>query len=166
MQVTFKGTPVQTSGQLPKVGTKAPDFKLIKTDLQEVHLKDFANKTIIMNIFLSIDTSVCAESVKHFNKLISNMENVVALCISLDLPFTQERYCAAQGLNNVMPLSAFRSPEFGKDYGVALTSGPLVHLLSRAVVVIDPTGKVIYTEQVPELTHEPNYEAVLKSIKK
>ena len=160
-QVTLQGKPVQTVGNLPAVGMEAPSFKLVKIDLSDVDLQDFSGKNIILNIFLSLDTSVCAASVRRFNKEASESPDTVVLCISADLPFAHQRFCELEGLNDVMPLSVFRSPEFGRDYGVTFSSGPLVGLLSRAIVIIDKSGKVTYTEQVPEITQEPDYDAAL-----
>ena len=160
-EITLKGSPVQTAGSLPSVGMLAPSFKLVKTDLSEADLKDFAGKNIILNIFLSLDTSVCAASVRRFNMEASESPNTVVLCISADLPYAHKRFCETEGLNNVIPLSVFRSPEFGRDYGVTFTSGPLSGLLSRAVVIIDKSGLVAYAEQVPEITREPDYDAAL-----
>jgi thiol peroxidase len=163
-EITLQGNPVQTIGSLPAVGTAAPPFKLVKTDLSEADLQDFAGKNIILNIFPSLDTSVCAASVRRFNKEGSESPNTVVLCISADLPFAHKRFCEAEDLNDVIPLSVFRSPEFGRDYGVTFTSGPLTGLLSRAVVIIDQTGKVVYTEQVPEIGQEPDYDAALLAL--
>jgi thiol peroxidase len=160
-KITFKGTPIDTIGDLPKVGQKAPGFTLTKRDLSETSLDDFTGKRIVLNIFPSIDTQVCATSVRRFNVEASKLENSVVLCVSADLPFAHERFCGAEGIEDVLSLSCFRSEAFGKDYGVKITSGPLAGLLSRAVVIIDDSGKVIYTEQVPEIVHEPNYEAAL-----
>ncbi len=160
-EITLQGNPVQTAGHLPALGMLAPSIKLVKTDLSEAGLKDFVGKNIILNIFASLDTSVCAASVRRFNKEASESPNTVVLCISADLPFAHKRFCETEGLNNVIPLSVFRSPEFGRDYGVTFTSGPLSGLLSRAVVIIDTSGKVAYTEQIPEFTHEPDYDAAL-----
>ena len=160
-EITLQGTPVQTGGRLPVIGMLAPSFRLVKTDLSQAGLHDFAGKNIILNIFASLDTSVCAASVRRFNKEASESPNTVVLCISADLPFAHKRFCETEGLNNVIPLSVFRSPEFGRDYGVTFTSGPLSGLLSRAVIIIDTSGKVAYTEQVPEFTHEPDYDAAL-----
>lgn len=162
-QITLEGKPCQTVGALPGKGTPAPAFNLTATDLSEKSPQDFSGKTLVLNIFPSIDTSVCATSVRRFNQEASAMANTVVLCISVDLPFAQERFCAAEGLDNVVPLSAFRS-DFGRDYGVAIADGPLAGLLSRAVVIIDAQGKVIYTEQVPEITQEPDYQAALKAL--
>jgi thiol peroxidase len=160
-EITLQGNPVQTAGCLPAVGMLAPSIKLVKTDLSEAGLQDFVGKNIILNIFASLDTSVCAASVRRFNKEASESPNTVVLCVSADLPFAHKRFCETEGLNNVIPLSVFRSPEFGRDYGVTFTSGPLSGLLSRAVVIIDTSGKVAYTEQIPEFTHEPDYDAAL-----
>jgi len=161
--VTVNGDPIETCGELPAVGSQAPDFTLVKSDMSEVRLSDLAGKKVILNIFLSLDTDVCANSVRHFNEAASQLDNTVVLCISADLPFAHARFCGAEGLDNVVTASVFRNPEFGKDYGVTITTGP-AGLLSRSVVVIDESGKVIYTEQVPETTHEPNYEAALKAL--
>jgi len=163
-QITLQGNPVQTIGNLPAVGMLAPSFKLVKTDLSEASLQDFAGKNIILNIFPSLDTSVCAASVRRFNKEASESPDTVVLCISADLPFAHKRFCEAEGLNDVIPLSVFRSPEFGRDYGVSFTSGPLSGLLSRAVVIIDKSGTVAYTEQVPEIGQEPDYDAALLTL--
>ena len=160
MKITFKGSPVNTIANLPAKGTTAPDFTLVKTDLSNLSLKDLIGKNIVLNIFVSIDTSVCASSARKFNEALSKMKDTVVLCVSMDLPFALQRFCAAEGLKNVIPVSAFRS-DFGKNYGVTLIDGPLANLLSRAIVVIDSNQKVIYTEQVSEITEEPNYEAVI-----
>ncbi|WP_340677023.1 thiol peroxidase [Paraglaciecola sp.] len=155
--VTLKGNAFQTAGNLPSVGQKAPDFKLVKTDLSEISLKDFAGSRLILNIFPSVDTGVCATSVRTFNKKASELKNTKILCVSADLPFAAARFCGAEGIDNVTTGSSFRS-DFGKAYGVDFVSGPLAGLLSRSVVVIDEQGVVLYTEQVAETTEEPNYE--------
>jgi thiol peroxidase len=160
-QITLQGNPVQTIGSLPAVGMPAPSFELVKSDLTEANLQDFGGKNIILNIFPSLDTSVCAASVRRFNKEAGEAPDTVVLCISADLPFAHKRFCEAEGLNDVIPLSVFRSPEFGRDYGVTFTSGALIGLLSRAVVIIDRSGKVAYTEQIPEIGQEPDYDAAL-----
>lgn len=129
-------------------------------------MQDFAGKNIILNIFPSLDTSVCAASVRRFNKEAGESPDTVVLCISADLPFAHQRFCEVEGLNDVIPLSVFRSPEFGRDYGVTITSGPLAGLMSRAVVIIDKSGEVAYTEQVPEITQEPDYDASLLALSK
>lgn len=155
----FKGSPVQTNGELPKVGTKAPDFKLVKGDLSEVTLADFAGKKLILNIFPSIDTGVCATSVRNFNKVASE-SGIPVLCVSKDLPFASSRFCGAEGLNDVITASDFRYNNFATDYGVLMTDGPLSGLCARAVVVLDENGVVTYTELVPEITQEPQYNVI------
>jgi len=154
--VTLKGNAFQTAGDLPAVGKKAPDFKLVKTDLSEVSLKDFAGSRLILNIFPSVDTGVCATSIRTFNKKASELKNTKILCVSADLPFAAARFCGAEGIENVTTGSSFRS-DFGNNYGASFVSGPLTGLLSRSVVVIDEQGKVLYTEQVAETTEEPDY---------
>jgi len=162
--ITLKGTPIETIGDLPQVGETAPGFRLTKRDLSETNFNDFVGKRIVLNIFPSIDTPVCATSVRRFNVEASKLENSVVLCVSADLPFAHERFCGAEGIDDVLSVSSFRSEAFGKDYGVEITSGPLAGLLSRAIVIIDESGKVIYTEQVPEVAQEPNYEAALTAL--
>ena len=163
-QITLKGNPIQTIGELPAVGAKAPSFILTGTDLSDANLGDFAGKTVVLNIFPSIDTAVCAASVRRFNAEASCLDNTVVLCISADLPFAHGRFCEVEGLEDVVPLSSFRAPEFGQEYGLAITTGPLQGLLSRAIVIVDPSGQVAYTEQVPEITQEPDYEAALRAL--
>ena len=160
-KITLKGNPVDTIGELPKVGTKAPDFKLVKDDLSVKTLADYKGLRLVLNIFPSIDTGTCAASVRHFNAKASGLDNTAVLCISKDLPFAQARFCGAEGLEDVHNLSDFRTGSFGKDYGVEITSGPLAGLESRAVVVVDTDRTVIYTEQVGEIVVEPNYDAAL-----
>jgi len=162
--ITLKGNPVSTSGDLPAVGSPAPAFAAVKTDLSKCTLSDLTGKKVVLNIFPSIDTGVCAASTRRFNEAAQALENTVVLCVSVDLPFALGRFCGAEGLENVVPVSVFRNPEFGSGYGVTITNGPLAGLLSRAVVVIDAAGKVVYTEQVPEITQEPDYEAALAAI--
>lgn len=164
-QITLKGNPVNTCGNLPAVGSKIADFKLTKTDLSDVSLADYAGKTLVLNIFPSIDTGVCAASVRHFNQDVSKLDNAAVLCISRDLPFAHARFCGAEGIENVDSLSELRELGFGEAYGVRMTDGPLAGLLSRAVVVVGADGTVKYTEQVPEITQEPNYEAALAAAK-
>lgn len=165
--ITFKGNPVHTSGDLPKVGSKALDFCLTNAGLADVSLADYAGKRIVMNIFPSIDTGICAMSVRRFNQEVEKLENTVVLCISADLPFAASRFCGAEGLGNVVTLSELRSPRnFGETYGLRMVDGPLAGLMSRAVVVLDETGTVIYTEQVPEIAQEPNYEPVVAILSK
>jgi thiol peroxidase len=155
--ITLGGNPITTIGTLPAVGSKALDFELVKTDLSSVKLNDFAGKKIILNIFPSIDTGTCAASVRKFNAMANELENTVILCVSRDLPFAQKRFCGAEGLENVHPVSDFKIGKFGDDYGLTITSGPLSGLHSRAVVVIDENGNITYTEQIPEIADEPNY---------
>ena len=162
--ITLKGNPVSTVGELPAVGSDAPAFSALKTDLSECALSDLAGKKVVLNIFPSIDTGVCAASTHRFNKEAGALDNTVVVCVSVDLPFALGRFCGAEGLGDVVPVSAFRNPEFGQGYGVTIADGPLKGLLSRAVVVIDEAGKVAYTEQVPEITQEPNYEAALAAL--
>jgi len=159
--VTFKGTPVSIAGDLPPQGAKAPSFRLVGADLSEVSLSSFAGKWVVLNIFPSIDTPVCATSVKRFNEEAAALDDTVVLCISVDLPFAQGRFCGAEGLENVKPLSAFRDHTFGQDYGVLITDGPLAGLFARGVVVLDGTGVVVYRELVPEIAQEPDYAAAL-----
>ena len=164
-KIHLKGESLSTCGNLPAAGTDAPDFRLTKTDLSEITLKDLKGKRVVLNIFPSIDTAVCAASVRRFNAEASQLENTVVVCVSMDLPFAHERFCGAEGLNDVVSVSDFRTGAFGKDYGVKIDDGPLAGLLSRAVVLVDEDGKVIYTEQVPEITQEPDYEAALAVLK-
>ncbi|TCD47309.1 thiol peroxidase [Chlorobium sp. N1] len=162
--ITLKGNTIHTSGSLPAVGSEAPFFCLVRTDLSEAGPADFAGKRMVLNIFPSLDTAVCAASVRRFNQEASSLDNTVVLCISADLPFAHNRFCEVEGLKDVIPLSVFRSPEFGAEYGVAITDGPLKGLLSRAVVVVDADGRVAYSEQVPEIVQEPDYAAALKAL--
>jgi thiol peroxidase len=163
--VTFKGQPISVDGQFPAVGSKAPAFTLVGGDLSDVALSSYAGKRKVLNIFPSVDTSVCATSVRRFNELSSQLENTVVLCISADLPFAQARFCGAEGLDKVSNLSLMRGHQFLNDYGVAITSGPLAGLAARAVLVLDEHDKVIHAELVDELTHEPNYDAALAVLK-
>ena len=162
--ITLGGNPINTNGELPKVGSNAPQFQLVKTDLSEVTLADFAGSRLVLNIFPSIDTGTCAASVRHFNESASKLENTKVLCISRDLPFAQKRFCGAEGLENVVNLSDFKSGSFGKNYGLEMTDGPLNALHSRVVIVLDENGVVKYSEQVAEIADEPNYEAALASL--
>ncbi|WP_396193279.1 thiol peroxidase [Flavobacterium sp.] len=162
--ITLGGNPINTNGELPKVGSNAPQFQLVKTDLSEVTLADFAGSRLVLNIFPSIDTGTCAASVRHFNESASKLENTKVLCISRDLPFAQKRFCGAEGLENVVNLSDFKSGSFGKEYGLEMTDGPLNALHSRVVIVLDENGVVKYSEQVAEIADEPNYEAALASL--
>lgn len=162
--ITLGGNPINTNGELPKTGSNAPEFQLVKNDLSLASLADFAGSKLVLNIFPSIDTGTCAASVRHFNQSASQLENTKVLCISRDLPFAQKRFCGAEGLENVINLSDFKSGSFGKNYGLEIVDGPLAGLHSRAVIVIDEKGKVIYTEQVPEIADEPNYDAALATL--
>lgn len=163
-QITLKGNPINTVGELPQVGTQAKDFQLVKTDLSVSSLADYKGSRIVLNIFPSIDTSTCATSVRKFNEKASSLENTKVLCISRDLPFAQNRFCGAEGLENVVNLSDFKDNSFGNSYGLSIVDGPLAGLHSRAVIVLDENGVVKYTELVPEIVDEPNYEAALASL--
>lgn len=163
-KITFKGNEIHTNGTLPIVGVEAPNFKGVKNDLSELSLNDLKGKKVILNIFPSLDTSVCATSVRKFNQKAASLPNTVVLAISKDLPFAQGRFCTTEGITNVVPLSAFRCDCFENEYGVLMTDGPLKGLFARSVVVIDGNGKVVYTELVPEITQEPNYEAAIASL--
>lgn len=162
--ITLKGNAINTVGNLPKVGTKAPEFTLTAVDLSQKRNSDFAGKKLILNIFPSIDTGTCATSVREFNKKASELENTTVLCISKDLPFAQARFCGAEGIEKVVMLSDFTTGSFGKDYELEIVNGPLAHLHSRAIVIINENGNVAYTEQVSEIVDEPNYDAALKAI--
>jgi thiol peroxidase len=162
--ITLKGNPINTIGNLPKVGSKASEFSLKTVALATNSLSDFIGKNVVLNIFPSVDTGTCATSVREFNKQAAELENTVVLCISKDLPFAQARFCGAEGIENVVMLSDFANGSFGKDYGLEITNGPLANLHSRAVIVIDTNGKVIHTEQVSDIVDEPNYEAALNAI--
>jgi thiol peroxidase len=164
-KITLKGTPINTIGNLPETGTRAPDFTLTKTDLSDLSLKDYSGKRIILNIFPSLDTDVCANSVRHFNVAAEKLSNTVVLCVSRDLPFAHKRFCTTEGLENVISASELRDSRFGEDYGVRIIDGPLAGLFARAVIIIDESGKIIYTEQVPEITQEPDYKTALNNLK-
>ena len=159
--ITLGGNPIHTSGELPKIGTKLADFKLVKNDLSIATLTDFAGKKLVLNIFPSIDTGTCATSVRKFNERAAQLENTSVLCISRDLPFAQKRFCGAEGIENVINLSDFQEGSFGKTNGLEIIDGPLAGLNSRAIIVVDENGTIIHTEQVPEIASEPNYEAAL-----
>jgi thiol peroxidase len=163
-KVAFKGQPVQVDGTFPAVGQAAPAFSLVGKDLADVSLADFAGKRKVLNIFPSVDTGVCAASVRRFNELAGRLDNTVVLCISADLPFAQARFCGAEGLDHVVMLSLMRGREFLRDYGVALAEGPLAGVAARAVVVLDAQDKVVHAQLVDEITHEPDYEAALKAL--
>lgn len=156
---------VHTNGLMPKVGTAAPDFEMTKNDMTDVKLSDFLGKRVILNIFPSVDTGVCAASVRHFNQEAANLNNTVVLCLSKDLPFAQKRFCGAEGIDNAITVSAFRSSSFDQNYGMVLTDSPMKGLLARGVIVIDEKGNIVYTELVPDISHEPNYDAALALLK-
>lgn len=162
--VTLKGNAINTNGQLPAKGSAAPDFKLVNIDLADVSLKDFGGKTVVLNIFPSIDTPVCAASVRRFNSELSKLGGAVVLCASADLPFAHKRFCGAEGLDRVSSVSDIRDKDFGNRYGVKIVDGPLAGLLARAVVVIKD-GKVAYSQLVPEITQEPDYDAAIAAAK-
>ena len=166
MTTTFKGTPIRLEGHFPQAGETAPDFYLAKNDLSDFSLKDGKGQYLILNIFPSLDTGVCATTVRRFNQMAASLPGAMVLCISKDLPFAQNRFCAAEGIEHTLLLSDFRyTSRFGEEYGVLITNGPMRGLLARAVVIIDPEGKVVYSELVNEVTREPNYDAALKAVK-
>lgn len=164
-QVTLKGNPIHTSGELPTVGHACPPFTLTRTDLRPLSLVDLEGQRVVLNIFPSLDTPTCAASVRTFNRRASEAPHTRVLCVSQDLPFAQSRFCGAEGLDFVLPVSAFRSPEFGQAFGVTLVDGPLRGLLARALVVLDAHGTVVHTELVPEIAQEPDYETALDILK-
>lgn len=159
--IKFKGNPVHTAGELPRIGSKLPDFKLTKGDLSDVGLADFRGTVLILNIVPSLDTGVCAASARAFNQKIKELRGALVLTISRDLPFAQKRFCEAEGIDTVITLSELRTRTFGGSYGVEMTDGPMAGLLSRAVVVADAAGSVLYVEQVPEIAQEPDYAKAL-----
>lgn len=163
-ETAFKGSTVHTSGSLPQVGEQAPGFTLTSQELEEKSLSDFGGKRKILNIVPSLDTGVCAASAKTFEGRASDLQNAVVITISKDLPFAQQRFCQAEGIDNVITLSAFRSPEFGQDYGVEQVDGPLRGLLARAVLVLDENDKVLYRQLVPEIAEEPDYDAAVRAL--
>ncbi len=162
--ITLKGEPIHTAGSLPSTGNQAPDFTLTGTDLAEYNLSSFQSGNIVMNIFPSLDTSVCSATVREFNQRAAEISKGSVLCISMDLPFAQQRFCGAEGIERVTMLSAFRHPEFGEAYGVKITDGPIAGLLARSVLVVDANGTVKHSELVPEIAQEPDYDAALKSM--
>ncbi|HET9552789.1 MAG TPA: thiol peroxidase [Anaeromyxobacteraceae bacterium] len=163
-KITLGGNPIHTSGELPAVGTKAPDFKLTAGDLKDLSLADFKGKKKVLNIVPSLDTPTCATSTRKFNAEAGKLPNVAVLVVSADLPFASKRFCTTEGLANVTPLSTFRSG-FAKEWGIALVDGPLAGVTGRAVVVLDESDKVVYEELVPEIKQEPNYEAALAALR-
>lgn len=164
-QFTLQGNPFETVGELPGIGTAAPGFTLTKVDLSDLSLDEFKGKNVLLNIFPSIDTGVCAMSVRKFNAEASSLDNTAVLCVSMDLPFALGRFCGAEGLDDVVPVSAFRAGGFGDAYGVKIANGPLAGLFARSVVIIDTEGKVKYTQLAPETGQEPDYEAALAALK-
>lgn len=160
-KITLKGNPVNTSGALPAKGSKAPDFTLVKSDLTNLSLSELKGKKLILNIFVSLDTSVCANSVRKFNQLAAGKANTMVLGISKDLPYAHRRFCTTEGIANVVTLSGFRDSGFGKAYGVNIIDGAMTGLYARSIVVVDETGKIAYTQLVPEITQEPDYDAAL-----
>jgi len=163
--ITLRGTEIHTNGELPAVGSAAPDFSLTKGDLGDVSLADYAGKRILLNIVPSLDTPTCATSTRKFNEEASQVEGAAILVIAADLPFAMGRFCTTEGIENVAPLSLMRSRKFAKDYGVLITDGPLAGITARAIVVIDADGKVAYTEMVPEIAQEPDYDAALAALR-
>jgi thioredoxin-dependent peroxiredoxin len=163
--ITLQGHPINAIGELPPVGSPAPTFTLTKTDLSDASLSDYAGKRVILNIFPSLDTPICAMSVRRFNTEANNLVNTSVLCISRDLPFAQARFCGAEGLENVLTLSDFHATSFGRDYGVLITDSPLRDLFCRALIVIDEEGRVIHSQLVPEIAQEPDYDQALAALK-
>ncbi len=163
-EITLKGDPIHTSGNLPEVGSSAPGFTLVAADLSEKSLGDYAGKSVVLNIFPSVDTPVCAASVRAFNEKAAGRDDTVVLCISADLPFAASRFCGAEGLEGVETLSTFRSAQFGNDYGMTIVDGALAGVLGRAIVVVNGKGQVTYTELVPEIAQEPDYDGALAAI--
>ena len=161
--ITLGGTPTTTIGELPEIGSLAPSFIGARSDLSTFKSSELDGKNIIINIFASIDTGICADSTRKFNEKVSTLDNTVVVCVSMDLPFALERVCGGENLNNIIPVSVFRST-FGQDFGVTILDGAFQGLLSRSVVVINTSGTVIYTEQVPEIGQEPDYESAIGSL--
>jgi len=163
--ITLGGNPIETVGTLPNIGDKAPDFKLTAKDLSDKFLNDYQGSRLVLNVFPSIDTPTCAQSVRTFNKEASSLDNTKVLCISKDLPFAMDRFCGAEGLENVENLSDYKTGNFGDNYGLTISNSVLETLHSRCVVVVDADGTILHTEQVPEIADEPNYEAALNALK-
>lgn len=163
-KLTLGGAPCQTCGDIPELGVKAPGFTLTGKDLQDIKLEDYKGKRVVLNVFPSLDTAVCAASVRRFNQAASTLDNCVVLCISEDLPFAMARFCTTEGLENVVVASAFRSPEFGAEYGLQIVDGPLRGLLARCVIVVDEEGKIIFTDLVREIANEPDYKGALAAL--
>ncbi len=163
--ITLKGNPIHTVGNLPAVGSQAPDFTLTRSDLSDFSLADLKGKKVVLNIFPSLDTGTCAASVRRFNKEAASLENTVVVCASMDTPFAHRRFCTTEGIENVLSASEIRFRNFGENYGLRISDGAMAGLFSRAVVILDENGKVVYTQQVPEVSQEPNYEEALAAIK-
>lgn len=163
--IYFQGNPCHTYGTVPSVGEKAPCFHLVTKDLKDITCMEFRGKRVVLNVFPSLDTAVCAMSVRRFNQEAAALDNTVVICVSMDLPFAAARFCTAEGINNLVVASAFRSPMFAQKYGLQIVDGPLAGLLARAVLILDAEGKVIYRDLVSEITHEPDYAAALKMLK-
>jgi thioredoxin-dependent peroxiredoxin len=163
-KLTLQGQPVTSSGNLPSVGSKAPDFKLVKSDLSDLKLSDLIGKKVILSIFPSQETGTCSASLRRFNQIAAGIKNVIVLCISKDLPFAHKRFCESEGIANVVTLSGYRDQEFGKSYGLDVLNGAFGGLYARSIIVVDETGKVKYTQQVSEMANEPDYEAVLAAL--
>lgn len=163
--IFFKGTPCHTYGEIPAVGTEAPGFNLTGKDLNDVRLSDFDGKRVVLNIFPSLDTPVCAMSVRRFNKEAAYLDNVAVVCISMDLPFAMNRFCTTEGIENVIVASAFRSAMFAQNYGLQMVDGPLAGLLARAVIVMDENHRIIFSDLVEEITHEPDYKGTISVLK-
>ncbi|MCM1066467.1 MAG: thiol peroxidase [Muribaculaceae bacterium] len=159
--VYFKGTPCHTYGNIPAVGTKAPCFSLVTKDLADIRCTDYEGKRVVLNVFPSLDTPVCAASVRRFNKEAAALDNTAVICVSMDLPFAMSRFCSAEGIENVIAASAFRSPTFSQQYGLQIVDGPLAGLLARAVIVLDEQHNVIFSDLVEEITNEPDYEGAI-----
>lgn len=162
--IHHKGKEIHTAGSLPAIGKTAPEFRLTKNDLSDFRLSDLRGKKVILNIFPSIDTGTCASSVRRFNQLASDMENVIVVCVSKDLPFAQKRFCGAEGIENVITASQYKDTSFSDAYGVDLVDGALTGLMSRAIVVIDENGIVTYTEQVEDISSEPDYDKAMHAV--
>jgi thioredoxin-dependent peroxiredoxin len=163
-KITLKGNPINTSGNLPAKGTMAPDFTLVKSDLSNLSLSELRGKNVVLSVSPSLDTSICATSVRRFNQLVTEKKNSVVLAITKDLPFASGRFCSTEGITNVIALSGFRDSKFGQDYGLEILDGLFAGLYSRCIIVIDETGKIKYTQQVPEIAQEPDYDAALAAI--
>jgi thiol peroxidase len=162
--ITLRGNKINTSGNLPAKGTKAPDFSLVKSDMSQFSLKELAGRKVILNISPSLDTGICATAVRKFNQLAAGRDNTVVLAITKDLPYAHSRFCSTEGITNVVTLSGFRDSKFGSDYGVEILDGPMAGLYARSIVVVDEKGDVVYTELVPEIVQEPDYDAALAAL--